>query len=109
MSKDGSAAVHAVIPLRVYFSVFVAILALSGLSVLVTAFNLGVWNTFIPVTVAIVQAVLGILFFMHVRYSERLIWIVAASGFLWLLIMFAFTLSDTLTRGWIPSGTPLPF
>jgi cytochrome c oxidase subunit 4 len=39
---------------------------------------------------------------MHVRWSSRLTWVVAASGFFWLLIMFGLTMQDYLTRGWVP-------
>jgi len=38
---------------------------------------------------------------MHVRYSSRLIWLVAGAGFFWLGIMIALTLSDYLSRGWV--------
>ena len=44
-------------------------------------------------TIAIVKALFVILYFMHVRWSTRLTWVVAASGFFWLLIMFAFTMT----------------
>ena len=38
---------------------------------------------------------------MHVRWSTRLTWVVVASGFFWLLILFTITMIDFLTRGWI--------
>ena len=52
-------------------------------------------------TVATLKATLVILYFMHVRWSSRLTWVVAASGFFWLLIMFSFTMTDYLSRGWV--------
>jgi cytochrome c oxidase subunit 4 len=45
---------------------------------------------------------LVILYFMHVRWSSRLTWVFAGSGFLFLLILLVFTLSDFWTRGWLP-------
>jgi hypothetical protein len=36
---------------------------------------------------------LVLLFFMHVRYSSRLIWVVVSSMFFWLFILLALTLS----------------
>jgi caa(3)-type oxidase subunit IV len=36
---------------------------------------------------------------MHVRWSSRLTWIIAMSGFFWLLILFFLGMSDYLTRG----------
>jgi cytochrome c oxidase subunit 4 len=47
------------------------------------------------------KALLVILFFMHVRWSTRLTWVVVASGFFWLLILFGLTMMDYLTRGWV--------
>ena len=38
---------------------------------------------------------------MHVRWSTRLTWLVVASGFFWLLILFSVTMTDFLTRGWV--------
>ena len=38
---------------------------------------------------------------MHVRWSTRLTWVVAMSGFFWLLIMFSITMADYMTRGWV--------
>ena len=43
------------------------------------------------------KATLVILFFMHVRWSSRLTWIVALSGFFWLLILFGVRMTDYLT------------
>jgi cytochrome c oxidase subunit 4 len=48
--------------------------------------------------IAFFKASLVILYFMHVRFTNRLTQLAAASGFAWLLIMFALTLSDYLTR-----------
>ena len=47
------------------------------------------------------KAPLVILFFMHVRWSTRLTWVVVASGFFWLLILFGLTMTDYMTRGWV--------
>jgi cytochrome c oxidase subunit 4 len=64
--------------------------------------DLGRFNPFIALTIAIVKATFVVLYFMHLRYSTRLTWVVAASGVFWLGILFALTLSDYLTRGWLP-------
>jgi cytochrome c oxidase subunit 4 len=48
------------------------------------------------------QSDLVILYFMHVRYSGKLVWLVIVAALLWLVIMFAITFSDYWTRGWQP-------
>ena len=52
-------------------------------------------------TIALHQGALVVLFFMAVRWSSRLTWVVAASGFVWLLILFGITMSDYMSRGWM--------
>ena len=58
-------------------------------------------------TIALTKAALVILFFMGVRWSSRLTWVVAASGFVWLLILFGITMSDYLSRGWMVGSAAL--
>lgn len=90
-----------VAPKSLYYLIFGALMIGTILTVLVAKFDLGPLNNVVMLTVACAKALLVVLFFMHVRWSTRLTWIVAASGFVWLLIMFGLTLSDYLTRGWI--------
>jgi len=45
-----------------------------------------------------------VLYFMHVRYSTRLVWVIFGAALFWMAIMFAFTLSDYWTRDWISIG-----
>jgi cytochrome c oxidase subunit 4 len=54
--------------------------------------------------IACTKALLVVLYFMHVRWSTRLTWVVAASGFFWLLILFGLTMADYVSRGWV-AGT----
>jgi cytochrome c oxidase subunit 4 len=65
----------------------------------VAQFNLGAFNVIAALTIAVTKMLLVILYFMHVRYSERRTWIFVAAGFIWLLIMIDLTLGDYFTRG----------
>ena len=56
--------------------------------------------------VAVFAALLVVLFFMHLRESSGLVWVVAGGGFFWLAILIALTMSDVLTRGWLPVSGP---
>jgi cytochrome c oxidase subunit 4 len=56
-------------------------------------------NTLIALAIAFAKATCVVLWFMHVKYSPRLIGLFVVSSVLWLIIMFAFTMSDYLTRG----------
>ncbi len=90
-----------VAPKSMYYAVFAALLAGTGLTVAAAFVDMGAMNNVLMLGIAMTKALLVILFFMHVRWSTRLTWVVAASGFVWLLILFGITMSDYLTRGWV--------
>jgi cytochrome c oxidase subunit 4 len=93
---------HHVVPLRVYFTIFFALMFLTGLTVWVSKIDLGALNTVVALTVAVIKATLVVLFFMHVKYVSKLTQVFAIAGLLWLLILFAFTLQDFISRPWLP-------
>ena len=99
---------HHIVPLRIYFAIFAALLVMTSITVAVAFIDLGFLNTFVAVSIAVFKGSLVVLYFMHVRYSSRLVWVFAGAGFVWLLILFAFTLGDTLTRDWLPGPGSLP-
>jgi cytochrome c oxidase subunit IV len=90
-----------VAPKSLYYLIFLALLVGTGLTVVVAFYDLGFMNNVVMLTIASAKALLVILFFMHVRWSSRLTWVVAASGFVWLLILFGITMTDYLSRGWM--------
>ena len=64
--------------------------------------DLGIFNPVVALTIAVTKATLVILFFMHVFYSNKLTKVTIAAGFFWLLIMITMSLSDYLTRTFLP-------
>ena len=88
--------------LRVYLTVFTALRTFTAVTVAIAFVDLGPMNNIAMLGIAVTKATLVILYFMHVRYGPRLVWVMAASGFAWLGLLIAFTLSDVLTR--IPVG-----
>src|SRR6266496_3146931 len=93
---------HIVHP-RVYITIFLALMLGTGLTVLAAFRDFpGPLNAVVAMTIAVVKATLVILYFMHVRYSSRLIWLIIAAALFWLAILFALTISDYSTRTWLP-------
>ena len=90
-----------VAPKSMYYGVFGALMVGTALTVLVAFYDLGPLNNVLMLGIAITKALLVVLYFMHVRWSTRLTWLVVASGFFWLLILFGLTMNDYLTRGWV--------
>ena len=92
-----------VLPKRTYWTVWVILMVLLALTIFAATMHLGrTVNIVIALTIAVVKALLVILFFMHVKYSSRLVWVYAAAGFVWFLIMVAFTMADYTSRDWLP-------
>jgi cytochrome c oxidase subunit 4 len=90
------------LPLRVYLGVFSALVVLTAATTAVAYVDLGFLNVIVSLTIAVSKALLVVLFFMHLARSAHRTQVVAGAGILWLLILITFTLSDVLTRGWIP-------
>jgi cytochrome c oxidase subunit 4 len=93
-----------IVPRRVYYAVFAVLMVGTYLTVQAAYFDLGPFNTVVAVGIAVIKATLVVLFFMHVKYSTRLIWTVAAGSVFWLGILFLLTFSDYLTRAWRTYG-----
>jgi len=85
---------------RTYYTVFAILIACTYLTWQVAYFDLGPLNAVVALGIAVLKAVLVVLFFMHVRYGTRLIWVVVIAGVFWLAILLTVTMSDYLTRGW---------
>ncbi|MFN0007847.1 MAG: cytochrome C oxidase subunit IV family protein [Planctomycetota bacterium] len=90
-----------IVPLKTYYAIFAALLVGTAVTVGVAFLDLGPMNTVVAITIAVIKALLVILYFMHVKYSSRLTWVFAGAGFAWLVLMIGLTIADFDTRGWI--------
>jgi cytochrome c oxidase subunit IV len=87
------------ISVKGYAVVFASLLALTLLTTGAAFIDLGGGlNALVAIAIAVFKAVLVILYFMHVRYSDRLTWVFVAAGFFFLLILIGGTMDDLLTR-----------
>jgi cytochrome c oxidase subunit IV len=84
---------------RTYFIVCVALLCLVALTATLAYVNLGPFNGPVALTIAVIKALLILLFFMHIRVSSSLIRFASGLGFAWLLVLFTLSLSDYVSRG----------
>lgn len=97
MSESGTTSAS----LGTYFGVFAALLVLTALTVAVAYVDLGPVNTVVALTIAVIKGLLVMLFFMHLRDSEKLVWLYAGAGFVWLALLIGLTMSDILSRAWL--------
>ncbi|HJX92153.1 MAG TPA: cytochrome C oxidase subunit IV family protein [Pyrinomonadaceae bacterium] len=101
-----------IVPVRVYVTIFLVLIVGTTLTVLAAfqdfSYRIGnhelQLNTVIALAIAVTKATFVVLYFMHVRYSSRLVWVIVTSALFWLAIMFALTFADYWTRGWLPVG-----
>ena len=97
---------EAVISKKAYVLVWASLLVLLGVTVAVAYYvQAGPFNAVIALAIAGVKAMIIGVYFMHLRYSPRLMWCYAGAAVLFLGIMFAFAFSDYLYRSLLPSPT----
>jgi cytochrome c oxidase subunit 4 len=82
----------------VLFGVAGALLALLALTAGMAFINLGPFSPFVALTIAVAKALLVATFFMELRYSRHLLWVIAVAGVFWLLLLIGGTLADVVTR-----------
>lgn len=106
-SEDSHDLSHHIRPWQEYVVVYVVLMVLMGLTIAVSyvKFPIEAMNVIVALIIAIIKAVLVVLFFMGVKHGTRLTWLWASIGFIWFLLMFG-TLGDYVTRNWIqlPQG-----
>jgi cytochrome c oxidase subunit 4 len=92
-----------IVPQRLYYRVFATLLAFTLLTWGVSYLDLGGrLHLVVAITIAVCKATLVVLFFMHVFYSSRLIWVLVGAGIFWLTLLLAFTMGDYASRAWLP-------
>jgi cytochrome c oxidase subunit 4 len=87
---------------KVYLKIFGLLIGLTAVTVIAAFINLGPLNTPVALLIAIIKATFVLLFFMHLKFSSQLNKVIAVAGLLWLIVLIGFTLSDFLTRAWLP-------
>jgi cytochrome c oxidase subunit IV len=93
-----------IVPVPIYLAVFGALIILTWVTAWISTIDLGRWNIFVALAIAMFKASLVILFFMHVKYSTRLTKMIVGAGFFWLILLLFITMSDIWTRSWM--GVP---
>jgi cytochrome c oxidase subunit IV len=91
---------HIIVPKQTYYTIFAALIVLTGVTVMAAFFDLGILNPIVALSIAVFKASLVVLFFMHLKYSSRMVWIIGGAAVFWLGILLVLILSDYATRGW---------
>ena len=89
---------HPETPMSLYNTIYWTLMALLVVTVAVAYLHVGRWALPIALTIAAVKAALVVTYFMHMRYSARLIWIYLAVSLVWLSTLIVGVAADVLTR-----------
>ena len=81
-----------------FMNVLVILLILTAVTVAVSRFDFGAANMLIAMFVASIKASLVMAFFMHLKWDTAINKIIFLSSFLFLSLLFIFTLADHATR-----------
>jgi cytochrome c oxidase subunit IV len=98
---EGLVSEHIVSP-KVYFAIFALLMIFTAATVAAAFMDLGPFNLVVALGIATIKATLVVLYFMHVRYNPKLIWLAIALAVSWLGVLVVVTLSDYMSRGWLP-------
>jgi cytochrome c oxidase subunit 4 len=90
-----------VLPVRTCFAVYFVLIALTAATVGAAFLDLLYFSTPLALAIACTKALLVMLYFMELRHSPKLTWIIVGNGVFWLLVMILLTMSDMVSRGWL--------
>jgi cytochrome c oxidase subunit 4 len=82
----------------IYVAVWAGLLVLTGATVAISYLDLGLLNVVVALLIASAKASLVALFFMHLKFENRLVWTFALVPIFFLVLIIGGTLSDTLFR-----------
>ncbi|HZT19750.1 MAG TPA: cytochrome C oxidase subunit IV family protein [Dongiaceae bacterium] len=86
-----------------YVAGWLALLALLAASAVSAYLHLGRAQDFIPLGLAVIQAVIIIIVFMRLASGISMKWAFAGAGFFWLMILLGLSSTDYMTRvGYTP-------
>ena len=91
---------HHVVGPKTYLLILLALIVLTATTTGVAFLDLGILNPIVALGIACLKAVLVILFFMHIRYSSKVMMLTVGAGFFTFLVLITMTLSDYISRNW---------
>jgi len=90
---------HIVSP-AVYAVILGALLIGTAITIAASYLEMGPWNPVVAIAIACAKATLVVLFFMHIKYSSKLMKLTVGAGVFTFLILVGMSLSDYFSRAW---------
>jgi cytochrome c oxidase subunit IV len=96
---EDSMAEH-IITRKTYFLIWVILMLLTALTAFASLYDLGPFSAVVAVVIACTKATIIALFFMHMKYADKVTRLAGLVSLLFLGIMFVLTSTDFFTRKW---------
>ncbi len=90
-----------IVPVRTNLVIFALLILLTITTVAVDFIDLGRLNLVAAITIAVAKALLVGLYFMHLRYSNKLTLLFVFAGVAWLVLLIGLTVGDFISRTWV--------
>jgi cytochrome c oxidase subunit 4 len=90
---------HIVTP-ATYALIFAALLVGTAITVVASYIDMGPWNPVVALGIAVTKATLVVLYFMHIKYSSKLMKLTVGAGVFTFLILVGMSMSDYISRAW---------
>lgn len=97
-ADDGAVHAH-IASTQFYVGIFLALVALTVLTVGLSYIHLGAANLAVAIVIASMKAALVVTFFMHLKYDNRFNALIFVCSLLFIGVFFAYTINDTEHRG----------
>jgi cytochrome c oxidase subunit 4 len=91
---------HHIVSPKIYLAIIGTLLVLTGVTVAASYIEMGIFNPIVALAIAVIKAVLVVLFFMHVKYSPKLTKLTVGAGVFTFIVLIGMTLADYFTRAW---------
>jgi cytochrome c oxidase subunit 4 len=89
---------HHIVGYTTYVLVWITLMILTAVTVWVAGHDFGVFNIVVALAVASVKASIVALFFMHLKFEDKLTWIFALYPLFLLALLIGLTSSDVFFR-----------
>ena len=83
---------------KTFIIVWVALTILAALTVYIAQFHFGDWNVVVAMVIASIKATIVALYFMHLKYEDKLTWVYALYPLFLLFLLISSTIMDVFTR-----------
>ncbi len=91
-------ATHHVLPVRLYLTIGAILLVMTGITVAVAQFDFGEANLIVAMFIAAIKASLVVLFFMHLKYDNKIYSMIFIGSLIFLALFITLTMLDTMRR-----------